>query len=374
MQIITPAIRFFVAFILLCINLTHAALPIEELQTSISVKDPIYNVRAGELEMVLDDVKKYNMIVLVTTSEPRYQCEMCGQFDPIFKKIVTNIYTTYPDLMKNTFFIRVEASNNLEQLKKLGIKSVPQIWGFPDSRIAIGEEKFVKVERELMKYKAAISEGTEYIKPDWYDIDQAGMEHYIMEMAKGDSWDVVIQKLTGFISNTIRFDVNNGVLARTNDKKAEFDWVVSVQWFIYVFIGIKVFQKIKATSSTSTPLWVDKRFYAYISIVLILVNISGFNFTIQRHSPFISQRDGKILWIAPQSNLQFGSEIAISILLQIFYIVALYVLASSNSFKIDQNIRDVMISISCLVLIGLLIVGSAIYNVKSPSYPFNYLW
>lgn len=364
---------YCIAVFLLLAGLSNAALSIQDLQKGISTESPIYNVQPGQLETVLSSLKDYNMIMIITTSEPKYACEMCGQLDPIMVKIAQSIYKNDKSMKDSLFFVRVEAAENLPFLKSLGVGSVPQIWGFPNSKIVLGD-RYDKVQALMKEYETAIREGLPFETPDWYNVKQGGMEHYIFELAQGDSWDVVVEKLAGFISNTIKKDVRDLMFSGLDGQNKGFDWTVTIQWFIYVFVGIKVYQKLRTKSdeANAVSFWRDKKLCAYLSIVLIFINLSGFNFTMQRQVPFISQRDGKILWIAPVSNTQFGSEIGISIVLQILFVIVLFGLVSFSQFS-DSGLRDIVMTTCALSLAALLLIGAKIYQIKSPAYPLDYL-
>ena len=365
--------HYFTGALLLLLTITEAALSVKELQKGITPAAPIYNVLPGQLDNVLSALKDYNMIILITTSEPKYGCEMCGQLDPILMRIAKTIYDNEKSFRDSLFFIRVEAADNLATLKKLGVSSVPQIWGFPNSKIALGDT-YEKVTALIKERDDAVTAGLEFQNPEWYDVEQAGMEHYVFELKQGDSWDVVIKKLADFISGTIKKDVREIMFASVGDDKKGIDWFVTVQWFAYVLVAIKIYQKIRSQSTEPDAIsfWRDKKLYAYLSVVLILINLSGFNFTMQRQVPFISHKEGNILWVAPVSNTQFGSEIGISILLQISFAIALFGLISYHEFY-NKEFRDIVISVCAVCLVGLLMMGAKIYHIKSPSYPLDYL-
>ncbi|GAV27657.1 hypothetical protein PMKS-001125 [Pichia membranifaciens] len=192
----------------LCPQKVDAALSVDELKKSVSDSNPIYDVPDGQLKDIVTGLKPYGLILLVTTADPRFGCDLCGQFEPVYAKIVQAVYQKYPALKNEAFFLRVEAANHLEYLKELGVTSVPRVWGFPNSKGVLGEEKFNKVKSLLEEQKQALASGGVFIEPEWYDLKQAGMEHFVFELAKGDNWEAVIAKFAGFLSNTLHVDVN----------------------------------------------------------------------------------------------------------------------------------------------------------------------
>lgn len=357
-------IVFFLSLALL--PRSDAAYSFDELRREITKIDPLFHVPEGELENVLSSLREYNMIMLVTTNEERYNCLMCEQFDPIFVKIIQNVYKKHPELLKNTIFTRVEAAQHLPTLKSLGIKSVPQVWGFPDSRAVLGAEKYKDVKHLLEQRKAAILKGESFPSPDWYDLDNAGMEHYVFELSKGAQWNDVIEKLAGFIGNTLNTDVTDILKAGSDEESM---WFTVGKWMVYAIVTFKFLQRVSTKSEI--PIYADKNIYAYFCIVLIFVNLSGYNFTMQRKVPFISRRGENILWVAPEGNSQFGSEIVISIALQITFsavLLSLIVLAKHS----HGIARDLIVTIASLSLLMLLLFAAGIYHLKNGSYPFNY--
>lgn len=342
---------------------SHAELSVKELQAGISQANPVYDVPKGQLGNVVTFLKDYSMIVKVTSNSTQYNCGLCDQFEPIFLNIATLIYRKYPQLKDRLFFINVEASIHLEDLKKLGIQSIPQVWGFPDSHKIYGDN-YDEVSGMVQKLKNGIN-----VQSDKYDVDKIGMEHYIFEMVQGEEWDIVIERLGVFITQTVGVDITEAI--QESKKEGRIDWIVTAQWFVYIFIAIKVFQKLKSNSN-DIPFYKNKNLYIYLTLLLIYINLSGFNFTVQRQAPFISHKNGQILWIAPQPTTQFASEIAISIFLQVSFTGVLIGIIDVIK-RVDDVKKDYIVILCSISLLSLLIIGINIYQYKSPHYPFNYI-
>ncbi|TID30626.1 hypothetical protein CANINC_000781 [Pichia inconspicua] len=359
----------FIALIVLLLFPTNAALPVKELNAQLTPEKPYYEVSEGRLKEVMHGVKDYDMIVLLTTRDEKYNCKMCEEFDPVYVKVINAIYRKYPESKERVIFARVEAVENMEYLRELGITSVPQVWGFPNSIDVMGRERYLKVQRLLKEKETALSNGDMFIEPDWYDLEQAGMEHYIFELNQGESWDATILALSNFIGKTTKLDIKSALF---DGQKQGFDWTLTIQTFAYGIILIKVLQHLKKKSDSGVKIWQDKKLYCYVCVVLIFFNLSGFNFTVQRHSPFISQKEGKILWIAPQSNIQFGSEIIITILIQVIFAgILIFLIDLKNS--IGTPVKEILVCIAGISLLLMLFLGVDIYHFKSPGYPFHYL-
>lgn len=347
---------------------TEAVPGIKELKSYTTSDKPIYHVPEGKFEELLTGLRDYNLIMLVTTSNPKYNCAMCEQFDPIFLKMVKNIYKKSSSYKNKIIFARVEASNHLENLKALGITAVPQIWGFPESKRVLGEN-YEKVTKLLKLKEIAETKDEAFESPDWYDLNKAGLEHYVFQLSQGDEWETVINKLAGFLEMTTNIDLMPAI--RPDNSSSGFGLVSLVKLLSLGIILYKIIEGIRSKDKENSFFLTDKRLYAYLSIVLIVLNLSGFNFTTQRASPFVSQRDGKILWVAPLGNSQFGAEVVISIGLQIcFTLVFLILFKSVNSFS--STVRHIIVSLCGLSLMGLLLLGADIYHLKSSGYPFNY--
>lgn len=354
----------------LCPHAVDAALSVDELKKSVSDSNPIYNVPQGQLKDVVTGLKPYGMVLLVTTADPRFGCDLCGQFEPVYAQIIRAVYQKYPALKDEAFFLRVEAADHLEYLKELGVTSVPRVWGFPNSMGVLGEEKFNKVKSLLEEQKQALANNGVFIEPEWYDLKQAGMEHFVFELTKGDNWEAVIGKFAEFLGNTLHVDVNAALVEGV--KKSKIDWFVTAQWFVYFLVGVKVLQRIRQNSAEGVRFWADRRLYAYLSIVLIFICVSGFNFTMQRGSPFVSQKDGKVLWIAPTSTTQFGSEIIISVLLHVAFMCVVVFLIDGTRL-VQGAYKSMALVAASMLLAYVLMLGANIYAIKSPGYPLNYV-
>lgn len=348
---------------------SDAARPITEINGALTPETPYYQVPEGGLKDVIYGVKDYAVIMLITTRDPKYNCVMCAEFDPVYVSVINAIWGKYPELKDKVAFARVEAADNLSYLKDLGITSVPQIWGFPNSIDVLGVEKYGKIARLMKQMEDAAINGDTFIKPDWYDIEQAGMEHYIFQLNQGETWDVTIHALAGFIGKTINVDIHG---ALREGHKGSFDWTTTIQSFAYFIIIIKAFQHLKKNSKKDANFWEDKRLYCYICVVLIFFNLSGFNFTVQKQAPFISQKEGKLLWVSPQSNMQFGAEIIIAIGIQILFSALLIFLIDIKDW-VSPPVRDILICGAGILLLLMLFVGVDIYHFKNTGYPFHYL-
>lgn len=349
----------------------NAEIPVKEIQSVITTNHPIYDIPEGQFNNVLNGLKTYNLFVLVTSSDPKYNCALCNQFDPVYEQLVRSVYRKFPILKDRVIFTRIEATKHLDGLKELGIKSIPQIWGFPDSKRILGEEKFDKIYKLLKEMELSFAKGEEFIEPDWYNLNQAGMEHYTFEMNQGDNWGTVIVKFVEFLSSTTTIDLRS--ILEDSKKENSIDWFITIQWFTYILVGIKIFQKLRETSEDGTKFWQDRKIYAYLSIVLIFIFISGFNFTLQRHSPFISNLKGKLLWVAPVNNNQFGSEIVITILLQIGFFITFILMLNNKYVFEDRKSQNWATIIGSILMLTMLILGVNVYYLKDRGYPYNYI-
>lgn len=356
-----------------CTYGSNATLSVEELKSGITELQPIYHVPQGQLPEVLNGLKEYNLITLVTTSAPQYKCALCEQFDPIYSNIIRSIYKAFPQLKDHLFFVRVEASKHLDQLRALNIASVPQIWGFPESKRLLGNDKYDKIKALLQEKAMALANDDEFFEPDWYDLNQAGMEHFTFELKQGDQWEAVLERFVDFIGNTISMDLKPGLKQQLDSGSQGINWFTIIQWIIYASIFLKLLQKLKKNTEEGRQFWKDKRLYGYLCLVLIFISVSGFNFATQRKTPFISQKDGNILWIAPVSNTQFGAEIILSISLQVFFLAICIYLFQSKQILSGYLGQGWIELIGASLLMLALILGANVYNIKDGGYPYNYI-
>lgn len=355
--------------------------PIGVLNSHISkTKSPIYNVPAGQLETILDGFKQYTIFILITTTNSKYDCSLCEQFDPIYNHYVEDIFQHFKSLNSEVVFMRVEATDHLDFLKTLGIKSIPAIWGFPPSLDVYGREMLTELEDIVYRYQIAFANGDKN-----YDIDgklreysevlkydQLGQEHYVFDMNQGEDMNKMLARLAKFISDTLKMDVRPALGSKDKNQSSSFDYTLIVQSFIGVFITIQLIKKLKREElKGGKPFWQERKLYAYISIVLIYISISGLNFCMQKHSPLISQSKGKIIWIAPGNRQQMGFESIMSIGFQLLFTFLLIGLIDGvELFNIDDGSRDFIALVLAVAMLIVLFGFTTVYGKKDASYPF----
>lgn len=342
---------------------------------------PIFEVPTGQLEPILDGLKQYTLFVLISTSNSKYQCSLCEQFDPIFKLHVEDIFDHFGELNNEVAFIRVEATDHLDFLKSLGVKSIPAVWGFPKSVNVYGREMFTELEGIVHDYQTAVSNGDSN-----YDIDgklreyselleyeKLGQEHYVFDLNQGEPMNEMLPRLEKFISKTVNLDIKPALGKKNNDNSSSLDYTIIIQSFIGFFIVIQLIKKFKNDGKENgKPFWQEKKLYGYLSIVLIYISISGLNFCIQRHSPFISQSKGEIVWIAKGNRQQMGFESILSIGFQILFTFLLIGLVDGVEFFSDEDgSRDLIAMILALGMLAALFVFTFLYGKKDLSYPFT---
>lgn len=370
--------------IFLWLQCVLCAVPIAQVRQLAAVQEsaPVYSVPGGELEPLLKGFKQYSIILLLTTSDPKFQCSMCSQFDPIFYKYSQEILSQYPELANEVVFARVDATDHLEFLKSLGVKSIPMVWGFPTSLEVYGRALLTELEELSLDYErdpsldtAARLEQLGMQNVEWASI---GNEHYEFSMGEGEAMNEMLSRLAGFISRTINVDVRKGLekaAAAGSDNHGGWDYTLVIQAFVLVFVTIKIIRKFRSNSEESgVAFWQEKKLYAYLCIVFIYFSISGVNFCMQRHAPFIAQKKGKLIWLAEGTRNQLGWESILSVLFQSLFTVCLLGLIERD-YLVNAIGESANMDVIALVLAGLLFTGGFVFNwvygMKDPSYAYN---
>lgn len=355
-----------------------AGVPIGVLNSQIAKTDlPYLEIPAGQLAPILDGFKQYSLFILITTNEPKYECAMCEQFDPIYKHFIDDIFAHFGHLKNEVVFTRLEATTHMDILRKLGVKAVPAIWGFPTSLDVYGRPLLTQLEAIMHEYRTAVANGDSSYNVDAklreysenLEYEQLGQEHYVFDMNTGEDMNKMLSRLERFISNTIKLDIRPAL--GKESRNDSFDYTIIVQTFIGMFIVIQVAKKLKREETEGRPFWQEKKLYGYISIVLIYISISGLNFCMQRHSPLISQSKGEIVWIAPGSRQQMGFESILSVLFQVAFSALLVGLIDGvELFSEEDGSRDVVSLFFALALLVVLFAFMFVYGKKDASYPF----
>lgn len=328
----------------------------------------IQNIPAGSLQNVLSGLKTSPLILLITTSAPEYQCSLCDQFDPIFFEMAEIVNSNLQD---PPIFLRLEAIEHKEELTALGVKTVPLILGFPSSKDVYTSAYFELT--QLLKEDPINKDKIENIIG--HPFNQIGMEHYRFELVAREPLNEMIYRLGGFISKTIGENINLDKII--SNGKASFDYSIMIQCFLFVFVGIKLYKKFGSGNEGEDdlerqPFLANWKIYCYLSVVIIVISISGLHYCMQRGVPFISQNQGKIMWFAPTSRNQMGFETIVSVVLQLLWGISLFMLiCGANMFSEVDGSRAFIRFLSLGVVIACWCCGVGVYGVKDGGYPYS---
>nr|CAG8478388.1 10406_t:CDS:2 [Entrophospora candida] len=318
-------IRFTLIFIISTIFLLevgHAKVTleskVEKLNKETQINNGIVELDSRLYEEYTGKPRNYSMIILLTAMEPRLNCKPCRDFEPEFQLVASSWLKTANDPSRLYFGV-LDFRDGKEVYSKLKLNNAPSIYYFPPTTGPYGKE---------------ISE------PDRYDFNKHGF---------------LAEELAGYLSN------NLGTRIRI---QRPFDYL---KLFIAVFLLIGSLATIKlAYPYIKSFIW-NKNTWATVTLVVILLMISGHMWNHIRGPPYIISQNGHISYIAPGYSNQLGMEsqiVAIIYGVCAFSVISLITAVPKINDKTKQRFTLWM-----GVLVAVYSVLFSLFRLKNPGYP-----
>lgn len=336
---ITFCLLFFIA-----ISLVKASLPREVLSERASNSNGnIITINSDEFMSVFDGAgdRDYYLAVEFTAASPDSKCELCKTLHPIFESVAYTVGKKVTNA--NVYFVEIDAEDHLAKMKEAGLRDIPKLWIYPpfDS---------------VYKSSNADPYDTRLPFPSNINLTSAHYEFNVPQGAPVSDYELLYAKFVSSICN-----VNVHI-----DKKTDISSILKS--FIIFTV---VFRLLKKKYSNFTEMLTDKNMYICICLFLIYINMSGFNFCIQRGVPFLTQsKKGKVQVLAGGAQYQQGSEMIISILFQLGFTVMLAALIVVPQYFSGPNASLFIISASTGLFL-LYNVFTTMFIAKDHDYPFN---
>ncbi|KTW31120.1 uncharacterized protein T551_01193 [Pneumocystis jirovecii RU7] len=90
----------------------------------------IIQLNSKSINSVITKPRNYTMVIMFTTTEEQYNCNLCKKLEPIFKLVAKSQHKTYPK-SEELFFGILEFSDGPEVFEKLQLTAVPVIMLYP---------------------------------------------------------------------------------------------------------------------------------------------------------------------------------------------------------------------------------------------------
>ncbi|CDK27293.1 unnamed protein product [Kuraishia capsulata CBS 1993] len=303
----------------------------------------ILEVDDPRFDILFDGPKDYYLIVLFTATKVNAGCSACDAFGPMFKTVARSYVANYPD-SKRVFFAEADFGDNREHFKQLQMNTVPHLWIYPPSELT--ESEIQAIEPADWKSIANVtSPHMVYRPPDKFitarDTD-GGELHFAQFLSEVLHTNIVLQK--------------------------PFDVAVFLQYFSITFAVVFALKK------RGQRIWgrLQKYYlYCFLSILSILISVSGFNFSTQRQVPFLARNDkGQIMYLSGGTHYQFGSEMLISAGFYVLLGVTTVLLITWVPKLKDHTKRGLATLVLTGVLFVLYCMLGTVFHSKDSSYPY----
>ncbi|CAG8565593.1 8009_t:CDS:2 [Diversispora eburnea] len=258
------SIFIFLVFNIFLLVVCHAAKPSLEAKVSALNQFSTNNKGVVELDSDLYDEfvakpRNYSMIILLTAMEPQINCQPCKEFDPEFR-LVAKSWQSSRNEHSRLYFGILDFKKGREVYAKLNLNNAPTMFYFPPT---------------TGPYAKEISE------PNRYEFNRRGFsaEGFASYLSGHVGIQVPVKRPINFFAIFVSIFVILGTLAAIK--------------LLYPFIK-KVFQ--------------NRNTWAAISLVIILMMISGHMWNHIRGPPYVLQNNGQISYIASGFSNQLGME------------------------------------------------------------------
>ncbi|CAH01977.1 dolichyl-diphosphooligosaccharide--protein glycotransferase [Kluyveromyces lactis] len=329
---------WLLAFILglLCHSTNASSLSIEEV-SQYRDQDGIVIVNDDNYERFGKGLREFYSVVFITSDKPNSggeTCDLCKEFEPNMRSVSRSILNQLPkDQSDRIVFFKVDLAYNPIFLKEFQVTKIPFCLVYPP-QLEVGADGQDFGWKHSVFYQ--------------YVIRKENMKQPI------HFGDFLAKILNVFISIDERFEYDK--------------FIQAFCLFVVVFV---VFKKKILPLIENKP----RFFLGCASIAIIMISISGYNFTSIKHIPFIAQDDkGQIMWFSGGSHYQFGIEVlTISLLYTVLggLTVALCMVQFSKRLKKVQKCVLVMIIAASLFYIYMYFLS--IIKIKYPGYPYGLL-
>lgn len=298
-------------------------------------EDGIIKVTEENYQFLGKGLREFYSAVFITSDSPNQHgelCDLCGEFEPNFrivsKSMVKQLSKEQSDRI---MFFKVDLAENPSFLKDFQVTKIPFCLIYPPQP---------ELTKEGQDFGWGHSPFYQYV-----------IKHDNMKQATHFA-DFLAKILNVFLTIEQRFEY---------DKFAQV-FVVCVM--VFVFFKKKVLPLI-----TNKP----KFFLGLASIAIIMISVSGYNFTAMNHVPFIAQnKEGHVMWFSGGSHYQFGIEV---LTISSFYTVLgglfLAVYFVPKSVRLGSVEKSVISAVIAVILFFIYMYFLSIIDIKYPGYPYG---
>mmetsp|Transcript_4834 Transcript_4834/g.4831 ORF Transcript_4834/g.4831 Transcript_4834/m.4831 type:complete len:341 (+) Transcript_4834:402-1424(+) len=333
-------VRLCVAFVSF-LGLTMAALTNEEMIKFVkSQGNKVVNLNDENYEHILNGERDYHLIVMLSSQSAKINCALCNEFKPEFEIIGNSWIQDHPNGLskeeledtesvipkKNVYFMFSEFTESRNFFLSLQLNNIPKVFHFPPS---------------------TSKRPNEYIKQfDEYQFYQG--DHKVLLA----SW---LNQITGHKFNI--YIPPDYTRIATN-----------------ALITFALVMLIRKFSAQFTMVITSKILWSGISLVAILLLISGYMFNQIRGVPFVMEhQSGKVDYFVPQQQNQLGVETQIvSFIYGCLSLLVVMLIKRAPEIK-NSHVKLIAVIILSILIFALYSVLLSIFGIKGMGYPYRFI-
>ncbi|CAI2167983.1 14505_t:CDS:2 [Funneliformis geosporum] len=271
---------------------------------------------------IISAPRNYSIAILLTALEPQINCVPCRDFDPEFR-LVANGWLWSGNDPSRLYFGILDFKNGREIYARLNLNNAPTLFYFPPTIGPYAKKVF---------------------EQDRYDFNRRGF---------------AAESVAAFLSHHLGTEV-------PVNRPLNYFAIFLSAFFILAALAV-----VKLMYPTIQSIILKKNIWTALSLVIILMMISGHMWNHIRGAPYITLNNGKVNYVAHGYSNQLGIESQIVAL--IYGVCALCVVSLIISVpKIEDKTKQ---RLGVYIWMGILIISSsilfALFRIKNPGYPFR---
>lgn len=269
--------------------------------------------------------RNFTSLVLLTALDPRFGCHLCKEFQPEFELLAKSWLKKHKD-SDGFFFANLDFSDGRQTFQKLGLTSAPVLYLFPAT---YGPTSKINTSPEPLRYE------------------------FLPVQRQADS-------VSHFVSQNTPFTLP---VHRPTDYTKHLIFAATLT-ALALFLTLALPRLL--------PLLTHPTLWAAVSLISILVFISGHMFNHIRHTPYVGHnpKTGTPSYIAGGFSTQFAVESQIVGLVYAFLSFGTISLGMKIPRMREAKRQGVAIAVWSAVVLMLFSFLMAVFKVKNGGYPF----
>lgn len=291
---------------------------------------------------ILDyEVKEIPLVILFTAKDPKIGCELCKQFQPVYDKLAA--------LDTGIAFVEVDFSKNQKLFLQLKMNSVPHVWILPRHEASVG----------FLKDKGV----QDLDNPKYFHLETS--EHFSYTLSEGTNAKGFAQ----YISEALRIPE----IAGLDEADMSENYIAAVVFAGALLVLIK--KKLLSGEAGLLHKLIQRRVWAGISVVLIVLFISGYMFTVVRGVPLLARNENGPFYFAGGSQYQIGIESflvgGIYLLIGFFVVLLADVIPKGKVVLLTEGQQSLAVVLASIGLFYGYSLLTSVYLRKDGGYPYG---